>query len=201
MLAATAQARPSGERCCLKRVRRRSARLQDETSLGRWLPLMSALLLVIKRANSEFRSRTPYPQRLHSISTNHHTGHHLSTRCGCHSRRRCPYGVTPCTQRPFMTNYVASESTPTSPQATPTRNRRPPRETPPHPGKHRLTPRPTGSHGGSVRPGRVQAVRRQVASGHNPTRREQPAGQDWVNRSTAAGLPARSGEVRLHLPI
>jgi hypothetical protein len=76
-----------------------------------------------RAGQSEFRSCTPYPQRLHSMSTKHHTGHHLSTRCGCQSHRRCPYGVAPCAQRPFMTNYVASESTPTSPQAKPTRNR------------------------------------------------------------------------------
>jgi hypothetical protein len=51
---------------------------------------------------------------------------------------------------------------------------------------------------GRPRSGRLQAVRRQVASGHNRTRREQTSRSKLVNRTITAGPLARSGEV-LHL--
>ena len=50
---------------------------------------------------------------------------------------------------------------------------------------------------GRPRSGRVQAVRRQVATGHNRTGREQTSRSAQVSRPTTAGSLTRSGEVRL----
>lgn len=47
------------------------------------------------------------------------------------------------------------------------------------------------------RSGRVRAVRRQVASGHDGTQQEQTSRSERVSRPTTAGPLTRSGEVRL----